>query len=60
MTAIAAVLWGMSADQLAEVLAPADPTRCGWLDGTCARAIYGGGWLCLQHLVFLAQRAAMR
>jgi hypothetical protein len=60
VTAIAAVLLGMTADQMADCLAPADPALCGWLSGTCPRPPYAGGWLCLQHLAYMAELAERR
>jgi hypothetical protein len=43
-------LWGMSAAQLADALAPADPDLCGWLDGSCSEPHTPDGWLCTSHL----------
>ncbi len=39
----------LTAAQLADALAPADPNLCGWLDGSCTKPIKPGSWLCDDH-----------
>lgn len=48
-TLVMGSLFGMSARQLADALAPADPNLCGWLDGSCHQPHADGDWLCTAH-----------
>jgi hypothetical protein len=48
-TLVMGSLFGLSARQLADALAPADPDRCGWLNGSCPEQHADGDWLCTGH-----------
>lgn len=48
-TATAAVLLGMTADQLAEALERPVEGECFWLAGHCGRPTAPGDWLCDEH-----------
>lgn len=49
MTATAAVLLGLTADQLAEALERPVEGECFWLAHHCGRPTAPGDWLCPEH-----------